>query len=403
VIEDIRGKLGKELLNKTIIHCVTSSVSIYKALDLARLLIKHGAEVIPVLSYEAAKLINPELFKYATGNKPIYKITGDVEHVKIFKEKKIDLVLIAPATMNTISKISQGITDNPVVLVSSIAIGKNIPIIIAPAMHEPMYINPILISNIEKLKNLGIKFVFPKIEEEKAKLADENDILFEVIYTLYKKDLKDKKIIVTAGATREYIDSIRYITNPSSGKMGLEMAKEAYFRGGNVYLIHGEIKENIPKQIKAIYTETSEEMLNVIKEKIEKEKIDYFVSAAGITDYKPFKKYDGKYETKNFPKLALELSLTPKIIKKVKEIDSNIKIIAFKAEYSINEERLKEITEDYNFVDFLIINDVSRKDVGFMSDYNEVIIYNHKNYEKIEKMRKRDLAKIIWDKICAQL
>jgi phosphopantothenoylcysteine decarboxylase/phosphopantothenate--cysteine ligase len=399
MIEEIRGKLGEELINKNIIHCVTSSVSLYKAIDISRYLIKHGANVIPVLSNDAKKLISPYLFEFATGNKPITKITGKIEHVEIFKRYKIDAVLIAPATFNTINKIANGIADTTVTLFASIAISKRIPIVIAPAMHEPMFNNPILIKNIEKLKEENVYFVQPIIEEEKAKIASENDILAKILFAITKKELKGKRILVTAGATKEYIDDIRYITNPSSGKMGIAMANEAYYRGGNVTLIHGEVKVPLSNDFESIYVETASEMHQKVMEIISKEKFDFFIASAAVTDYTPVKKYDGKISTKIFSDITLQLKLTPRIIRKVKEISPETKLVAFKAEYGIQEDKIQEIVSEYEFADFIIINDVSRKDIGFGSDFNEIYFFDGKEVTKIEKTLKTKIAKIIWDRI----
>jgi Phosphopantothenoylcysteine synthetase/decarboxylase len=149
VSSDIKCSLGNTLYDKNIVHCLTGSVSVYKAIDISRYLVRYGANVIPVMSEDAIHLISPDLMEYATGNKVITKITGEVEHVKVFERYRVDMILIAPSTANTISKIANGISDTNVTLIASIALGKGIPLLIAPAMHEPMYRNPILIENIK--------------------------------------------------------------------------------------------------------------------------------------------------------------------------------------------------------------------------------------------------------------
>lgn len=396
MVEEIRGILGDDLENKRIIHCITSSASIYRAPDIARFLIKHGANVIPVLSYKASKLISPDIFEYATGNKPIFKITGKVEHVELFKQR-VDAVLIAPATANTISKIANGISDNIVTLIASMALGKGVPLIIAPAMHEPMLYNQILMENIEKLKRKKVFFIEPIIEEGKAKIAEQEEILDALLYALKPKQLTGKKIVVTLGATKEKIDDVRFITNPSSGRMGLSMAMEAFYRGGNVHVISGAVNIALPRALKVEKVESAEEMLKVSLELASD--ADYFVSAAGVTDYKPERVYEGKIETKKFEKIELRLVQTPKIIKEVKKINPRIKLISFKAEYGLNEERIKEIAEEYSFSDYIIFNDISRKDVGFESEYNEVFFYDKNKIIKIDKARKRKIASKIWDLI----
>ena len=161
---------------------------------------RHGAEVYVVMSPDAKKIIHPYSFEFATGNPVVEEITGKIEHVSYAGEhsKKCDLILIAPSTANTISKIASGIDDTPVTTVVSTGFGK-IPIIIVPAMHISMYKNPLILENIEKLKNHGVEFLTPKFEENKAKLPDIEDIVFTVIKKLHVKDFEGKKVLVTAG------------------------------------------------------------------------------------------------------------------------------------------------------------------------------------------------------------
>jgi len=394
---EIKGSYGTRLLGKTIVHCLTGSVSVYKAVDIARYLIRYGANVIPVMSNDASRLISPYLMEFATGNKVVKKITGKIEHVKIFEENNVDLVLIAPATANSISKIANGISDTAVTLVASIALGKNIPVLIAPAMHEPMYFNKNVLENIERLKKQNVEFINPRIEEGKAKIATEKEIYFKVSEILTEKDLKNKNIVVTAGATREYIDAVRFISNPSSGKMGVWLAIEAKIRGANVYLLHGDLKTEIPGEIEAIHCKTSKDMIEEIEKIFSKNKIDYFISAAGITDYKPTKRFEGKIDTKSVKKITIELETTPKIIRYVKEIAKEAKVVAFKAEYGLDERKISEIAPEYDFADFIIFNDISRQDIGFESEYNEVTIFHREKMKKIGRLKKEELAKQIWD------
>jgi len=400
VVEEIRGKLSSLLSNKNILHCVTSSVSLYRAIDIARFLIRHGANIIPVLSENASKLVSPYLFEYATGHKPISKITGKVEHTMIFDEHNIDLLLIAPCTANTLSKIANGISDSTVTLFASVALGRKIPILIMPAMHLPMYKNEIMRENIERLKSFGVNFIEPIIEEDKAKIADENAILYNILKTLRPKPLKDKKVIVTAGATREYFDPVRFISNPGSGKMGLAMAIAAWYYGAEVYFIHGDLRVNPPNFLKTFYGESSDDMANIALNLLKKDKIDYFVSAASVADFKPVTKAVGKIETKKVEKLTLELTATKKIIKLVKEESPETRLIAFKAEYGLNKD-FSSLISEYEFVDYLIVNDVSRSDIGFASDYNEVIfaVISKKLTKSIGKMRKEELAESLWQTI----
>jgi phosphopantothenoylcysteine decarboxylase/phosphopantothenate--cysteine ligase len=295
--KDIIGAKGNELSGKSIILCVTGSVAAVKSPEIARELMRHGAEVYPVMTASAQKIINPNLLEWATGNSVITELTGKVEHVALAGDHqwKADLVLVAPATANTISKIACGIDDTPVTSVVSTAFGSDIPIIIVPAMHESMYKHPIIAENIEKLKSLGVEFVGPKIEEGKAKIADTEDIVNAVIRRLtHPKDLLKKRILVTAGPTLEYIDPIRVITNKSSGKMGVAIAEEAFRRGADVTLIYGRGTASPPVGIRVVNVETSEEMYNALVKELSSQNYDIVVACAAVADFTPERAFEHK-------------------------------------------------------------------------------------------------------------
>ncbi|MHA1447696.1 MAG: flavoprotein, partial [Candidatus Heimdallarchaeaceae archaeon] len=179
ISKDITSTLGSELEGKTVIHCVTSSISCYLAPQISRKLMRHGAKVIPVLSPEAAKFINPLIFEWATGEKPIIVIEGEVEHVKYagLSKEEADLILVAPITANSISKIATGIMDTPVTLITGTALGSKIPVIMVPTMHEVMMHNPAVKENLEKLKGMDVEILNPLIEEDKAKIPETDEIV----------------------------------------------------------------------------------------------------------------------------------------------------------------------------------------------------------------------------------
>src|SRR5487761_1056354 len=169
-MKDITGTLGNELSAKRIALCVTASVSITEAPRIARLLMRHGAEVIPVLTPKAAEFVSPMIFEWSTGNAPITKLTGKVEHVELVSSKKVDLVLVAPCTANTLGKVAGGISDEPVSTLVCTALGAGIPILIASAMHEPMLRNPIIQQAKEKLEQAGVRFIEGRLIESKSKI-----------------------------------------------------------------------------------------------------------------------------------------------------------------------------------------------------------------------------------------
>jgi len=395
--KDIMFKKSRRLEGKKIALCLCGSVGIIKSPELARELMRNGAEVFVVMSPSSQKLISPTLMEWATGNPVVTELTGKIEHILL--GKNVDLVLVAPATSNTISKIASGIDDTPVTSLVISAMGYGIPILIVPTMHASMYSNPIVLENIKKLTSMGIKVIEPQIMEDKAKFPDIEIIIEEVISIFTKKDLKGVSILVTAGPTRSYIDSIRYITNGSSGKMGYAFAKEAYLRGADVTLVSGPTNLPIPRNIKMINVETTEEMLKTIEELLSKNKYDLFVMAAAPLDFKVENKYEGKISSNN--KFSINLSPLPKIINIVREKSENTFIIGFKAEYGLSKEelisraleKLKEAKAD-----LIVANSLSNPFTGFNSDYNEVYVVNKEgNVVHIPISSKHEIANRILD------
>lgn len=392
---------SRKLVGKKIVLAIPGSIAAVECVKLARELIRHGAEVHAVMSSSAQKIIHPYAMEFATGNKVITEITGFIEHVELCgeHENKADLVLVCPATANTISKIACGIDDTPVTTVVTTAFAHT-SIMIAPAMHSTMYEHPIIKENIEKLKKLGVEFIGPRFEEGKAKMASIEEIVYQVLKKLHKKDLLGKKVLVTAGATREYIDPIRFITNKSSGKMGVAIAEEAELRGAEVTLIKtkGSVESFVENQIEV---ETVGEMLEAIENELMSKKYDVVVLAAAVSDFTPKDRAEKKI--KSGQSMILELLPTPKIIQRIKEIQPNVFLVGFKAEYGVNEEELiirarEQIEKAKSNV--VIAN---KGEIAFESETNEVYWVTSEGHEKLPLMSKRELAERIWDKIKAIL
>ncbi len=405
--KDITESKGTTLRGKTVCMCLTGSVALYLSPIIARELMRLGAEVICVMSKAATELVNPALMEWATGNKVITKLTGAVEHVYLAGVRpktvgKADIILICPATANTISKIACGIDDTPVTTVASTAFGASIPIVIVPAMHESMYRHPILKKNEKKLRECGVEILGPRISEGKAKIARIDDVIDRVIDLLVtNKDLEGKKILVTAGPSQEAIDSVRYVSNKSSGRMGIELAKEAAARGAEVLLIAGECMAKIPDYIKTNNVVSTDDFIKAVKDAISYNNYDFFISAAAISDYKPIHSINGKISSDNVQELQINMKLTPKILKVARKKDYNLFIIAFKAETNVS--RTELINRAYNRllkseVDLIVANDIGRDDIGFSSKYNEVyIVDKEKHITYVEKSTKRFVASRIFD------
>ncbi|MFX0026100.1 MAG: bifunctional phosphopantothenoylcysteine decarboxylase/phosphopantothenate--cysteine ligase CoaBC [Candidatus Hermodarchaeota archaeon] len=404
--KDIIETKGTILRGKTICMCLTGSVAIINAPIIARELMRLGAEVISVLSRAATELIDPSLMHWATGNPVITKLTGEVEHVLLAGYRpnatgKADLILVCPATANTISKIANGIDDTPVTTIVSTAFGSSIPIVIVPAMHESMF-HPILEKNISTLKKYGIDILGPRISEGKAKIAKLDDIIDRVIDLLIaKKDYEGMKVLITAGPTREPIDKVRFVSNRSSGRMGIELAKEAAARGADVLLIAGECMVKIPEYINTTNVETTDDFINAVKTELSSKDYDMFISAAAISDYKPIERIEGKISSDEVKELQVNMRLTPKIIDEARRKNYKTYIVGFKAETNVSRTQL--IDRAYkrllkSEIELIVANDIGRDDIGFSSKDNEVyIIDKEKHITHVEKSTKRYVASRILD------
>lgn len=367
---------------------------------------RHGAEVYTVMSPMAQKIIHPYLMEWATGNHVVTELTGKIEHVMLAGEfpDKADLVLVAPATANTISKIACGIDDTPVTTLVSTAFGSKIPITVVPAMHESMYRHPVVTENVRKLQSLGVEFIGPRVEEGKAKIAETSEIVDAVIGRLtVKKDLAGKKVMVTAGPTLEYIDPVRVIMNKSSGKMGVAIVEEALSRGAGVTLIYGPGAAIPPGGAEKISVETTQDMYEAVVSELKSRKYDIVIAAAAAADWAPEKKYEYKVPTRTHTKLTVRLKPTPKIIDAVKKVSPDTFLVTFRAEYKLSDdelvqsayERLKEAESD-----LIVANDIGRKGVGFGHDTNEVFIVDaDRKVVHVPVATKSKVAKRIFDVI----
>ena len=285
--KEIIGTKSKELLGKRIILCITGSVAAIKSTEVARELMRRGADVYAVMSRAAQQIVHPDMVEWATGNPVVTELTGRIEHVTYAGEhdRRADLILVAPSTANTIGKVAAGIDDTPVTTTLTTGIGAGIPVIIAPAMHASMYKHPIVLENIEKLGRIGVEVLMPRMEEGKAKIPDTEEIVQAVVNRLtVTRDLEGKRILITAGPTRSYLDAFRYITNPSSGKMGVALAENALARGAEVTLVYGPATAKPPREAEVIHIETTEEMLEAVVRELKDRKHHAAILSAAAAD-----------------------------------------------------------------------------------------------------------------------
>ncbi|MBR3213807.1 MAG: bifunctional phosphopantothenoylcysteine decarboxylase/phosphopantothenate--cysteine ligase CoaBC [Methanosphaera sp.] len=378
-----------------IILCITGSIAAVEDLKLVHQLQRSCFEVECFMSPSACELITPLSMEFATKNPVNTKITGYVEHVT---NAQADLILVAPSTANTISKFANKIADTNVTTLLLTASGYDTPILFVPSMHISMY--RAIEENINKIKNQHpqVHFMEPGNAERKAKFPSKEDIVLEVERMLSDATFKNKNVLITAGATIESIDPMRIITNRSSGKMGVELAKQFYRQGANVTLLCGRTQTDIPSNFNSIHVESTRQMLDVVTELVDD--MDIYVSAAAISDFRPDNDSTSKISSDN--DVTLSLVRLPKILEKVKQLNPDIFAVGFKAESGLTEDdlidRARSRIEKYG-VDLMVANDISRAECEPGSNSNEVYLVDKKSYDKLPLDSKRNISQKIVEKI----
>jgi phosphopantothenoylcysteine decarboxylase/phosphopantothenate--cysteine ligase len=371
---DITDSYGIELSGKKIVLCVAGSVAAYKAIELARLLMRHGADVTCVASQAVTKMIQPDYFRWATGNKVITKLTGELEHIRLADYKRADLIIVYPATANTLGKLANGIDDTPISTVLTVGFGAKIPILMALAMHRAMYENAAVLRNIEFLKD-KIEFISPIMIEGKAKAAEPEDVLEYILRKFgYSTILAGKQVLITAGPTIEPIDPVRVITNQSTGKTGILLASELISAGAKVTLVYGPGITEPSKGAKIISVKTVNEMFDAIKKQLKSKKFDIVILSAAAADYTV---KANKAKIKSTEKhIVIKLQKAPKIIDQIKKIQKNVFLVGFKAESNVSKKVLvdsaiRKLRE--SSADMIVANDIGTK-YQKNPELNEVVI-----------------------------
>ena len=392
---DIVESYGRELSNKKIVLCVAGSVAAYKAIELARLLMRHGADVTCVASNAVSKLIQPDYFKWATGNKVITKLTGELEHIKLADYNKSDLIIVFPATANTLGKLANGIDDTPISTVLTVGFGSKIPILMCLAMHASMYENSAVKKNISFLKK-KIEFLSPQMIEGKAKAPEPEDVLNHVLKRFGHSSILDKKkILISAGPTIEYVDPVRVITNQSSGKTGVLLAKEMLSAGAKVTLVYGPGKEAPPDGIKHIPVKTTNEMKSAMQKELKK-KFDIVIMAAAASDYTVKNPSKSKIKS-NHNHMSIKLVKSPKIINQIKKIQKDTFLVGFKAETNLSKSALEKIAtkklQESNS-DMIVANDIGSK-YAKNPENNQVLVVSSGRKTWSGRQKKDKIAKFI--------
>jgi phosphopantothenoylcysteine decarboxylase/phosphopantothenate--cysteine ligase len=383
------------LNNKTVLLGVTSSIAAYKAANLASLLLKQHASVQVIMTKNATNIINPLTFETLTNRKCLIdtfdrNFNYEVEHIAVAKEA--DIAIIAPATANIIAKLSHGIADD---MLTTTMLACTCPKLVAPAMNTAMYENPITQDNLKTLQKYGYEIIEPATgllackDVGKGKFPDEALILEHIIRAGFKKDLKGKKILVTAGATMEPIDPVRYITNHSTGKMGYAIARMAMLRGADVTLVSGETSLKPPEFVKVINIKTARDMFEAVT--CVSDEQDIIIKAAAVADYRPASVSDEKIKKKD-DDLSIALERTDDILAYLGEHKKQGQLLCgFAMETSNLEENARAKLAKKN-LDLIAANNLKVAGAGFGTDTNVVTLISKDDTRHLELMSKEQVA-----------
>ncbi|OON97905.1 MAG: phosphopantothenoylcysteine decarboxylase [Epulopiscium sp. Nele67-Bin005] len=394
-------------MKKNILIGVTGGIAVYKILDVVSQLKKKGFSIDTIMSKNACEFVNPLSFETLTNNKVVTDTfyrnhKFEVEHIEL--AKKADVMLIAPATANIIGKIANGIADD---MLSTTVMAVKCPIIIAPAMNTAMYENTIVQENIAYLKEKGYLFIEPASgmlacgDIGKGKLAPVDEIVTTVSEKLnLNQDLKGKKVLITAGATIEPIDPMRYITNHSTGKMGYAIAAQAQKRGAEVVLISGQTNLDVPAGVRRIDIQTAAQMYEAVHENFAN--TDIVIKTAAVADYRPANVSSQKMKKKD-DNLILELIPNKDILKSLGDIKTNQILVGFAAETNNIIEYAKQKLAKKN-LDFIVANNISQTGAGFGGNTNiATIISRDGTIKELPMMSKSALGDEILNEIIIRL
>ena len=395
------------LTNKTVLLGVTGGIAAYKMADVASSLVKLGANVHVIMTKNATNFINPITFETLTSHKCIIdtfdrNFDFKVEHISL--AKAADVVLIAPATADVIGKIANGIADD---MLTTTVMACKCPIMLSPSMNTNMYENPIVMDNMDKLRHYGYQLIEPASghlacgDSGKGKLPAPATLVEHIIKEIaFPKDLVGKNILVTAGATQESIDPVRFITNHSTGKMGYAIAKAAAYRGANVTLVSGNATVPAPDFVNFIKVQSAADMFDAVTSNFDKQ--DIVIKAAAVADYTPVTTADNKIK-KTDADMSIPLKRTQDILKYLGE---NKKEGQFICGFSMETENMLENSRaklDKKNADMIIANNLKTDGAGFGTDTNIVTIITKDDCVELEIMSKDEVAGIILDNILKKI
>ncbi|MGN0676085.1 MAG: bifunctional phosphopantothenoylcysteine decarboxylase/phosphopantothenate--cysteine ligase CoaBC [Oscillospiraceae bacterium] len=391
------------LNGKTAVLAVTGSIAAYKIANLARMLKKLHCNVQVLMTENAVNFINPITFETLTGNKCLIdtfdrNFQYSVEHVALAKQA--DVVMIAPASANVIGKIANGIADD---MLTTTVMACPCKKIVSPAMNHNMFHNPIVQDNIEKLKHYGYEIVAPDYgmlangDSGDGRMPDEEVLLKYILREIaFEKDMTGKKVLVTAGATREAIDPVRFITNHSSGKMGCAIAEAAMLRGADVTLVAAHMDVEPPMFVNTVNVTSAEDMFNAVTEN--PDEYDLIVKAAAVADYTPVSAADEKIK-KSDDDMKIELKRTKDILKYLGEHKRNGQVIcgfSMETDNVLENSRKKLASKN---CDMICANSLRKAGAGFGTDTNIITLITADCEKELEIMPKSEAAHIILDEM----
>jgi phosphopantothenoylcysteine decarboxylase/phosphopantothenate--cysteine ligase len=395
-VDDIRGTLSNRLADRTIVLGVTGSIAAVECVHLARELARNGARVIAAMTEAATRIVHPDALWFATGEPPVVGLTGDVEHVRWMgeREDRADLLLIAPATANTIGKVALAIDDTPVTTFATTALGTGVPVVVAPAMHGTMWQHEGVLRNIERMREMGVEVVHPREEENKAKLADAGTIVAHCVRALSGAGpLRDRRVVVVAGSTEEPIDRVRVMTNRSSGATGVALAEEAFARGARVTMLLGRHEVAPPPYVDVVRFSTVDDLMRATGD-VPADTALVLVPAA-IGDYRQTTTVRGKLSSGK-PELELRLEPTPKVLPALRSAAPDAVLVSFKLEVGTDDEQLEAIARQRLVagpMDVVVANDLER----VSADSHPAVIVPAEGNVRFFEGAKVDLAAAILD------
>ncbi len=395
---------GSKLKGRELILGVTGGIAAYKAVELLREMVKRGANVHVVMTENAMKFVTPLTFQTLSGHPVLYEMFRLLEGSRIghiAMSDRAELMVIAPATANILGKIANGIADD---LLTTMVMAMEVPVLFAPSMNVKMWQSPVVQHNVAKLKSYGYHFVEPAEGDlacgsiGRGRLAEIPEIVEKIEDLFTPKDLKDTKILVTAGPTIEPIDPVRYITNPSSGKMGFALAKMAKRRGAQVLLITGPTDLSLPRRdIPIIRVKTAKEMYEAVMDNFEDYEV--IIKSAAVVDFRPKNFYPSKIKKETNQNLLLELEPNPDILAELGKRKGSRILVGFAAETDQLIENAQEKLRKKN-LDLIIANDITQMGAGFQSDTNIVKIIDASGRVRGLPLMSKDLiADIILNEI----